>query len=447
MEKIVTAVLAVCAIMAVLSTVVTVGQEAVHKAFQSRRKGMLRLMEQLYLHSFAPRLRNDNLLPKVGEKDALSAAQRFALDMTANETMPQKGAWKTASESAVLRLYFGGRLESMTTRQFVEQLARSNLGWLIKHKDDAALAATLHQFAYDFDRFGEKQSAMFARRAKAMAVALGIALALALNVDVLHVFRTFMNDSALASRVIDASNEALQAQQQRQAAEDGAAPAPDAPPAQAAVADESGDANGQAALQQTTAQLASAVQGLRSEVQALRGTASTYEEFGLPVGARVFPFCNPPVAAGAAAAAQPVSLDVRCGQGGPAGVGLLAPMRDRSAIARFAGQNDAACHISLFGMCYNGDQLARLWARIRSDDGLIWLISVLAAGGGFGLGAPFWFNVARKIGGSTPAGKAAQLGSLDAPQAQGFMPAVRGGQPLTGPDLVHAFRTVASVNG
>lgn len=379
MDGIMTALLALCAMMVVFSTIVTIMQEALHKGFQSRRKGMNRLMESLYIRSIAPRLRNQNLLIAREDSDK-DAARRFALDMTANDSLVQSGYLRKISEAPVLRLYFGGRLERMSTNEFAEQLARTQVGQIIGKQDDAALKETIRAFAYDFERFGDAQLASFKKKAKVSAVLIGAAVAVALNVDVLHAFQDLMANQNKAALIAN-----------RFAAQAGA--------------------SNLAATQELSA----------DNLESARQAAATYEQFGLPIGSRFFPFCQKDPG-------TVVVVDGRCRDDlSDAGIGMLS--------------------FTSSGVNYNGTQVANLWARVRSGDGdgLLWLISIIFAGGAFGMGAPFWFNLFRKLGSSTAGGKVVSLAGLDTTASAGtaaFQPLSIRSEAATPDTLLHAFRTV-----
>ena len=386
MDGIITALLALCAMMVVFSTIVTVMQEAVHKSLQSRRKGMISLMESLYIRSIAPRLRNQNLLVARENTDK-EAARQFALDMTANSTLIQSPQWRKISETPVLRLYFGGRLERMSTNEFAEQLARSEVGKIICRQDDAALKETIRSFAYDFERLGDAQMATFKKKAKVSAVVIGAIVAIALNVDILHAFKALMANQNAAVQIAN-SLSAPTITPLIQVPVEGASPAP------AAVG---------------------------TQVVALQGATAAYEDLGLPIGSRFFPYCQQaPNTVG--------QLDPRCGDGrASAGVGMLS----------FTGS----------GVSYDGSQVQNLWARLRSGSGagLIWLVSIFFAGAAFGMGAPFWFNLFRKLGATSAGGKVVSIAGLDTTQQAGtaaFQPMTIRSEAATPDTLLHAFRTV-----
>ncbi len=414
MDGIITALLALCAMMVVFSTIVTVMQEAVHKGLQSRRKGMITLMESLYTRSIAPRLRNQNLLIAREHTDK-AAARQFALDMTANSTLPLSPQWRKISETPVLRLYFGGRLERLSTNEFAEQLARSEVGKIIARQDDAALRETIRGFAYDFERFGDAQMATFKKKAKVSAVLIGAIVAIALNVDILHAFKSLMANQNSAVRIANSlSSPAITPLIQvpvesAPAAAEGEQPAAGAEEATAGAARESLVQAGQSA------------QVVGTQVVALQGATAAYEDLGLPIGSRFFPFCQQaPNTVG--------QIDARCGDGrAAAGVGMVT--------------------LTGSGLNYDGSQVENLWARLRSGSGagLIWIFSIFFAGAAFGMGAPFWFNLFRKLGSTTAGGKVVSIAGLDTTQQPGtaaFQPMTIRSEAATPDTLLHAFRTV-----
>lgn len=404
MDGIITALLALCAMMVVFSTIVTLMQEAMHKAFQSRRKGMNRLMESLYVRSIAPRLRGQNMLIAREESDK-AGARRFSLDMTANDTLVQNNAARKLSEAPLLRLYVGGRLERMNTNEFAEQLARSEVGEIIGKQDDAALKETIRTFAYDFERFGDAQLSSFKKKAKVSAVAIGALVATVLNVDILHTFQALMANQNAAVRIANSltSPEVAPLLQTGQAP-----PTTDGEPTPADV-------------QQSDASIAANQAAASAEAVSFQNAAAAYQAFGLPIGSRFFPYCQKDPGSN-------VVVDQRCADGREAaGVGVMS--------------------LSSAGVSYNGAQVGNLWARVRSGDGdgLLWLISILFAGGAFGMGAPFWFNLFRKLGATTAGGKVVSLAGLDAAQPAGtaaFQPLTIRNEAATPDTLLHAFRTV-----
>jgi hypothetical protein len=412
-----TALLALCAMMVVFSTIVTIMQEAMHKGFQSRRKGMNRLMESLYIRSIAPRLRNQNLLIAREDSDK-DAARRFALDMTANDTLLQSGVWRKISELPVLRLYFGGRFERMSTNEFAEQLARSQVGQIIGKQDDAALKETIRGFAYDFERFGDAQTASFKKKAKVSAVLIGAAVAVALNVDVLHAFQSLMANQNAAVRIANSLTSPQVAQVLRTAPPQAVA---EAPAAEAAAGPEDKQEATADAARQSLAESGQAAQAVGNQFVTLHNAAAAYEDFGLPIGSRFFPFCQKDPG-------TQVVVDGRCRDGrADAGVGMLS--------------------LTGSGVNYDATQVGNLWARVRSGDGdgLLWLISIVFAGGAFGMGAPFWFNLFRKLGSTTAGGKVVSLAGLDTTAEAGtaaFQPLTIRSDAATPDILLHAFRTV-----
>jgi hypothetical protein len=285
----------------------------------------------------------------------------------------------------VLRLYFGGRLERMSTNEFSEQLARSEVGAIVGKQDDAALRETIRGFAYDFERFGDAQLASFKKKAKVSAVAIGALVATVLNVDILHTFQDLManqNKAALIANTLTSSPDVARA-------------------------------------------VGSTDAGVSEQTVAFKQAAATYEQFGLPIGSRFFPFCQTDPGAKAPA-------DARCVDG-----------RSEAGIGMFS--------LTSSGPTYDGKQVGNFWARVRSadGDGLLWLISILFAGAAFGMGAPFWFNLFRKLGSTTAGGKVVSLAGLDAAAPPGTAAGTAAFQPLTirseaaTPDtLLHAFRTV-----
>jgi hypothetical protein len=437
MDDILTALLAVCAIMLVFSTAVTVVQEGVHKAMQSRREGMLRLQKAVYTRAIAPRLLQAKLLEWTdNDRERAKRAERFALDMTANHALVQTGIWKWASEAPVLRRYFGGRFEQMSTHQFAEQLAHTEVGKVVAPMGDDALKETLRTYAYEFERFGDGSSAIFRKRAKATAVVIGLLLAVLVNVDILNTFKSLTHDRKLADRLVQTvSSDSL-----NKLAADLQSTAAAAPAAQGVKASEENTAEGaaRASLADVNYQLGA----LNTQLLALQTAQADYMQLGVPIGPHVFPFCQgidsaalaPAPANGAVSAQDAVKraqVDPRCRDNrGAAGfmVNLFAKDGQRYLIQPALAEPKV------------------LWQRIvdKDGDGFLWLMSVGVAGAGFGLGAPFWLNLFRRLASAAPNARVSQLADVqlqdDTPKAV----VVRDGGATTPDALLTAFRTVST---
>ncbi len=366
-----TALAAFAAIMVVFSTIVTVAVEAVHKLFCLRRSGMDEMLRSLYDGAIGPRLANLNGDPGASPEDAnpakvSRAAQRFARDATESHSFAGKGRWWWLRNIPLLNLLFQRRFERLTTLQFAEQMARTEAGRTLLKTDRDTQRAVLGAVAYEFERFGDAQSDYFRRRAKVLSVAVGLVVAASLNLDAVALFRSLYSNPDAAQGVLAAVDTeqlntlAASAQQKTQAL------------AASPVAEEGQPQADTAAIDN----LESDIETLTSEVKELRAAAASMSTLEVAYGAGIFPYCR--AEAGAA-------RDSRCGD-------TLG-----------------------YGGLWTAEQRAALAARLQSSAGdtAVWLLSLAGMAGLLGLGAPFWFNLFRKLAGYAPTAKLTQLVRAD----------------------------------
>jgi hypothetical protein len=125
------ALLAFAGVMAFLSTLVSVFIEALHKVFALRRSGleeMLRAMHHNVLSRLDPAaattLDTSRFVTSPGDRQASAFARR----MTENVAFSGHGRFWWLRNIPGINWFFRRRHESLSTLQFVEQLARSDVG-------------------------------------------------------------------------------------------------------------------------------------------------------------------------------------------------------------------------------------------------------------------------------------------------------------------------------
>ena len=127
---------------------------------------------------------------------------------------------------------------------------------------------------------------------------------------------------------------------------------------------------------------------------------------GLPIGYAAFPFC----------------------------VGAISRLDDRclEAEAKLQKVPISSLNYAPKDTPQVGEAIDRLF---KSDRWLIWIVSVLAAGGFIGLGAPFWFRVFRRIAGLVPIAASVRgaLGGAESQQSR----AADGKEVLRHPDAAN----------
>jgi hypothetical protein len=336
------ALLAFAGIMAFLSTLVSVFIEGVHKALSLRRAGleeMLRSLHRNVLVQLDPAAsQGAHLDTRAISHGSDRESARFARQMTANIAIEGRGLFSWVRRVPILSGLFQRKHERLSTLQFVEQLARSDVGGAVRTFPRAQRQRALTAAAYEFERFGDAQTAYFQSRARVLSVILSIAFAFAANIDALAIYNRLANDSATRDSVLRSIDVAAI---ERLEAEYEAARQADPPRAEA----------------------------LRAQIDTMRARVRDLGELGLPLGYAAFPFCVGYVPATSDSIGVSARGDRRCNSAQSAAIGFPRAL-----------------------------DLDNAWARLRaSEHAWLWLLSVIAAGAFIGLGAPFWFQVFRRI--------------------------------------------------
>ena len=189
MMDILMAFLAFSAVMIVLSTMATVMVEAVHKFTRQRKKDFERMLTNYYMGSVKP------LVIDATEKEA----KKFVATIRRN---PAFAGEHEDEDSSTRGRFFDTAFEKLTTPQFVEQLARSNIGDKIAEQVKESEKGLIEQLAAEFERYGEGAHDYFRRRAQVLSLFAAVLLAFALNVDAIRLFQSLSNDNDLAKQVI-----------------------------------------------------------------------------------------------------------------------------------------------------------------------------------------------------------------------------------------------------
>lgn len=210
-------------------------------------------------------------------------------------------------------------------------------------------------------RYDEYRSALadqFKRDAQFWSVAVGLLFAVAFNIDGFRILEVYLRDPAVREEAIRVLQPAQQGEEAADKAAPDAAPAA-APPAEADAA-EGGEETGQAAAGAAAEPKNAEVEALQTEVQRLRDQTSLLWGLNLPIGWSYYPFCQPVEVSGK----EPTVVDPLC------------PPKD--------GKDQK-------------DEKAEKAEKSESNHFLAWLLRVLGSGLLIGLGAPFWYDVARRL--------------------------------------------------
>jgi len=359
------AALAFALTLAALATVVTVLMETVLRSVLMRKQNLVRLMRLLNDELLQGPLKLDQqerwtFFRKVIENPAEGLIDRVP------EHLP-KG--KTAEEAIVEVDWLGlrrGAYDKVSLEHFLRRLAELTKVEKMAAEAGDTLKAELYRLAGKFEEFGSSVSASFKRRAQIWSIGFGIILALVGNVDGMRIFEAYLAKPDLARTVIAREDQFLAAyenaeQRKREIFEQQAAVH------EAEIALEkarAAHATGSSQTQPAAAKLASEEAKLSEltrpeEIRMLARDAQQQVKeiiaLGIPIGSDYFPHCR---------LFDDDQLFTTC-------TGPLWPGGVDSALwterFRFLG------HVAL------------------------WLVPVLVTGLLIGLGAPFWFDVAKRL--------------------------------------------------
>lgn len=376
--------------MLVFSTVVTIIIEGIHRVWKMREAGLKLLMESLFDKVVWGRFKPYFVKPDATEAQAAqakaAARDDFVKLLTDTQGIPEKA-----------RGFFGGfvpkQITSLTSMQFAERLAQTEIGKKVVTEVQAALTGTaqelqqaLDQVIKDlvqkFERFGAEATEFFKRRSHIFAVLLGFALVFAANFDAIQVFKAYLNDDKLREALIQ-STDAIQ--KQHVAAVERLQRTADDKNAPAAVAAD--DLIKQ--LEKSRAEAEKALAELRAK--------------GVPIGWSYFPRCAPLPAALPPAANTPRYADSRCAALHAAWLAQTEKAcRDAFAITEEqAGKDDRyefCVDTALKDRLSEALGLERVWKE-RPWQVAYWAFAVLLAGALVGLGGPFWYDTVRSLSG------------------------------------------------
>ena len=349
------ALLAFAGLMTILSTVVYVAVEALHKGLSLRKSGLAEMLRALHDNVIVG-LEQDRavIVPTQAPKGNSAQAVDFAVQMQGSPTYAGKGRWWWPSN---WKIGLNQRkFERLTRRQLAEQLARTEYGQTLARQDRSRIEFALTRIGYEFDRFGEAQSVYFRQRAKVMSGFVAFLFVMFANINVIDVyFYLARNEQALTSTLSK-----LRADQPEQFAKI-ASGIEDNARALTGLIDGDLDGDGVADIEPdgqgltSEAALASA-RDLQIYLTELQGGLD------LPIGRAYFPYCEGPL-----------------------------------ADYKTCGGAEIDGKLSFFGVA--SVPATPAMERLLSDwgVGITWLLSMIASAGLLALGAPFWYDTFSKV--------------------------------------------------
>lgn len=370
-------------IMAVLSTVVTIGVEAIHKSLSLRRSGLQEMLRAMHARVLS------EIKEDIDGAD-VKAAAKFANDMTASPSFGGQGRWWWIANWGLN--ISQRRFERLSKRQFAEQLADTAFGRDLASRDRAEIRSHLARLNYEFDRLGAAQGDYFRRRAKVFSGLIAFCFVAIGNVNAIEIYKHLAaNEAALGRALNIAENEASVS-----------------------------------ALRQPVSGEASPQDIQSSYVETIRTLKA---ETALPMGRTFFPFCE----------AEPAYDRLGKALLDPEGRPLKIPSSDPKCadstgplpIGEVMGLNVSV-------------PAALTQVTNKPGDWLIWLLSIMTTAGLIGLGAPFWFDLFARTG-ALAGGQVGRLKAIADTQA--VEPSVPGKRGSEETDLEGAIDALLIASG
>ncbi|HUQ09603.1 MAG TPA: hypothetical protein VM146_04750 [Steroidobacteraceae bacterium] len=294
------------------------------------------------------RLFDEVLRPRVGHLlrgvTIAQAREGFLETVTRNQAYEEKN-------DLVRQRVQPEQLTSMTMMQFADRLADTDVGKAIARGGGEYVETAINDLAMKFERFGAASSQRFQDHAKFWCVVLSIGLAFAANVDAVRLVQSLLHDQDLTTRIVDKYQGLV---------EGGAARPRDPIESLRQIA----------ALKEQGVISQDEMEALKQSLFDARLQIGELRETGLPITFDAWPFC-------------------------------------RGGLAESAGSWDSKCANEVTGSLLTWTGIGQVAGRLWSPTGLAWFFSVLLAGALVGLGAPFWFDLARGL-----ARSARMLGAL-----------------------------------
>jgi hypothetical protein len=325
-----------------LATVVSIIIEIFHRVLSLRSKGLRAMLEQHFEDVIVPVIRPqvENAIQGTGKRiaDELEKLREDLIEKLTSNPLVKLQQLSWLPKRAVNAL---SRYNEVTAIDFLNRLPESEVFKYIRLRGKMTVNERLKKFDEKYEEYEKAISNYFKRRAQLLSFVVGVALAIAVNIHGIRLFERYINDPELTAAVIAQTENiesAIASMQKRQAA--------------SPVTDE-------------------------EKVKEIKNTFNQYNELmgnfvglGLPIGWKFYPNCptdkNP---------ATLKYFDPQC----EAVLGKLpgaAAGKKSTTITR------------IFKTAFYD-----FWGFLK------WLFVVIITGTLIGLGGPFWFDVASKLGG------------------------------------------------
>ena len=206
------AMLAFSVVMMILSTMVSVVVETIHRVAKLRQDGLRRLVKQLYKDVIGPKIRDQKIISTFEPK-------AFAEQLTTVRYQPiSKQSW-WITKLLRSRLEADKSLKSLSSLEFVERFAETPIGAKLldesKRRGKNCLKLQIDNLVSKYEEYGEHTREYFAKRAQLISIVISILVACVLNLHAYDLFKTFLIDKDIRQTVIaqgESAAQALQAQ-------------------------------------------------------------------------------------------------------------------------------------------------------------------------------------------------------------------------------------------
>lgn len=194
------ALFAFAGVMAVMSTVVSVCVEAVHKVFRLRGGGLQDMLMALHDEVIAPIDPNQPEVTQALAGPTSKQAKSFAKEMRASPSYGSNSRYRVVSSVPFMGL-LNRRFENLSKLQFVEQLPRTAFGQSLANKPREEIRSTLNKVVYEFDRFGASQTDFFRARAKILTTLIAMVIVVVGNFNAITLYTYLAKDPGASSAI------------------------------------------------------------------------------------------------------------------------------------------------------------------------------------------------------------------------------------------------------
>jgi len=325
-----------------LATVVSIIIEIIHRVLSLRSKGLRAMLEQHFDDVIEPVIKAQVEKAIIGQdKNLVDELKRLRDDliikMTANPLVKlQELSWLPKWAVKGLSQY-----NAVTALDFLDRLPEAEVYQYIKLRGKMTVSERLKKFDKKYEEYEKAISNYFKRRAQLLSFVIGVILAIVVNIHGIRLFERYLSDPELTATVIaqtDNIESAIESVQKRQTDKPG-------------TEEES-------------------IKEIKAALNQYNDLMGNFMGLGLPIGWELYPYC--PTDQNATTLKN---YDPRCKT-------ALSSLPKKTAGTKRST-------IAIIFMTARND----FWGFIK------WLFVVTITGTLIGLGGPFWFDVASKLGG------------------------------------------------